>query len=456
MSKLRGLQLRKEVASVLKDYSHWSELAAPIAGGKAPSSPGAASSLPNRTINSPSVITLSTSPSCPSTITKRSKKAYNRTRNEFDDIMFDIEKFSQLSLDCTDSQENENVKADNNVADDSSDDYNFTYKKNDSIYLSSDNDDNDDIADDIDTQVSSTYIDADEDAEWDESQGIMSYEPPKKPIKIYSDNEVYCVPISSISTPARKPLHPITPTSTTSKSFGPAKREALVKEMYKRYNESAFNGRLPDNLSIIWSKRLLTTAGITRSKTLASGDRSSTIELSIKVVVDEQRLASTLLHEMCHVASWLIDGERKPPHGPSFWKWARVCEKSITGSQVTTCHSYDIHKPYKFKCTNESCQIMYSRHSKKGIDINRHRCGQCKSRLEYMGNFTSDGKLKQARECNGFSKYVKENFSAMKKQLNKENKNMSTSDIMKRLGTEYQSQKVSSSEETENRQMNYI
>lgn len=457
VSKLRGLQLRKEVVSVLKDYSHWSELAAPT-GGKTSSSPGelvTASSLPNRIIHSPSMIALSTSPSCPSTITKRSKKAYNRAHGEYDDLMFDIEKFSRLSLDCTDSQENNNEHTDNNGADDSSDDYNFTYKKNDSIYLS-DNDDNDDMADDVDTHVSSTYIDADEDAEWDENQGIISYEPPKKPIKVCNTDEVYCIPISSVSTPARKPLHAITPTSTTNKSFGPAKREALVKDMYKKYNEIAFNGKLPDNLGIIWSKRLLTTAGITRNKTLASGDRSSTIELSIKVVVDEQRLASTLLHEMCHVASWLVDGERKPPHGPSFWKWARVCENSITGSQVTTCHSYDIHKPYKFKCANESCQIMYSRHSKKGIDINRHRCGQCKSRLEYMGNFTSDGKLKQVRECNGFSKYVKEHFSAMKKQLSKEYRNISTSDIMKRLGVEYQSQKVSSLEEVENKQMNYI
>lgn len=27
----------------------------------------------------------------------------------------------------------------------------------------------------------------------------------------------------------------------------------------------------------------------------------------------------TLLHELCHVAAWLIDGELRPPHGARFW-----------------------------------------------------------------------------------------------------------------------------------------
>lgn len=435
VSMLRGLQLRREVVSVLKDYSHWSELAVPISGGKTHSSP---TEQVVRKAHSPAKVASYASPSCPSTVTKRSKKVYNNFSND-DDEMFDIEKFSQLSLTCADSQEKDDGAID-------------------LIDLNSDNDDDeeeevDDNGDDM--QASSTFVDADEDAEWDENVGIMSYEPPKKPIKVFDDDdEVYCIPVSSVTTPVRRPLCPITPT-TSSKVFGPAKREAMVKEMYRMYNASAFEGKLPDDLSITWSKKLLTTAGITRSRTLATGERSSAIELSIKVVVDEQRLASTLLHELCHVAAWLIDGERKPPHGPGFWKWARVCENSITGSQVTTCHSYDIHKPYKFKCTNDSCQIMYSRHSKKGIDINRHRCGQCKSRLEYLGNFTSDGKLKQTRECNGFSKYVKENFSEMKKQLSKGNKNIATTDVMKRLGAEYKSQKAST-EESENKQVNYI
>ena len=43
----------------------------------------------------------------------------------------------------------------------------------------------------------------------------------------------------------------------------------------------------------------------------------------------------------------------------------------------------------------------------------------------------------------------------MKKQLSKGNKNIATTDVMKRLGAEYKSQKAST-EESENQQVNYI
>jgi predicted SprT family Zn-dependent metalloprotease len=76
-----------------------------------------------------------------------------------------------------------------------------------------------------------------------------------------------------------------------------------------------FNNKLPLDLSIKWSKRLLTTAGITIMKLTKEGYKETRIELSIKVVDNEERLRNTLLHEMCHAAAFYIDGERKPPHG---------------------------------------------------------------------------------------------------------------------------------------------
>jgi predicted SprT family Zn-dependent metalloprotease len=44
----------------------------------------------------------------------------------------------------------------------------------------------------------------------------------------------------------------------------------------------------------------------------------ASIELSCKVVDSEYRLMNTLVHEMCHAATWLIDNTSKPPHGPQF------------------------------------------------------------------------------------------------------------------------------------------
>ena len=77
-------------------------------------------------------------------------------------------------------------------------------------------------------------------------------------------------------------------------------------------------------LKISWSSRLLTTAGITLCREIRLGkdnpqkQREAAIELSIKVVDTEIRLQETLLHELCHAATWIIDGVRKPPHGAEF------------------------------------------------------------------------------------------------------------------------------------------
>ena len=119
--------------------------------------------------------------------------------------------------------------------------------------------------------------------------------------------------------------------------------------------------------------------------------------LSEKVLDDSSRLRATLLHEMCHTASWLIDGEMKPPHGPGFWKWASICSASIPGMLVSTCHSYEIHRPYQYQCMD--CKHVYGRHSKRGNVVESQRCGICKGRLEFSGVFNSDGTVRENILC---------------------------------------------------------
>ena len=92
---------------------------------------------------------------------------------------------------------------------------------------------------------------------------------------------------------------------------------------------------------------------------------------------------------MCHAASWLIDGERKPPHGPGFWKWASICSANIPGMLVSTCHSYKIHKPYQYQCID--CKHVYGRHSKRSNFVENKCCGICKGKLEFSGKYNSDG-----------------------------------------------------------------
>jgi hypothetical protein len=58
------------------------------------------------------------------------------------------------------------------------------------------------------------------------------------------------------------------------------------------------------------------------------------------------RLASTLLHEMCHAAQFLVDNATKPPHGPAFQRWVKEVERFYPHLMITTCHNYEI----KYKC----------------------------------------------------------------------------------------------------------
>lgn len=82
-------------------------------------------------------------------------------------------------------------------------------------------------------------------------------------------------------------------------------RQKIVDAAFAEFNEIVFQGQL-SQVEVTWSKKLRTTAGITRlCCTKEKGrviKRSASIELSMKVLDDETRLRSTLLHECCHAA----------------------------------------------------------------------------------------------------------------------------------------------------------
>lgn len=111
--------------------------------------------------------------------------------------------------------------------------------------------------------------------------------------------------------------------------------------------------------------------------------RSAIVELSTKVVDDELRLQTTLLHELCHVAAWIIDGNLKPPHGPCFQKWVAIATQAIQPTiPITTKHTFEIHYKYSWECVNPSCSVtLIRRHNRRSIDIKRHVCGKCRGPL---------------------------------------------------------------------------
>ena len=161
--------------------------------------------------------------------------------------------------------------------------------------------------------------------------------------------------------------HDVKPTTEKLRSTATFRknRDTITSQTFSKFNKQVFHGAL-SSVIVTWSKKLNKTAGITRMRgKLGDGNghtRVAAIELSTKVIDDEERLRSTLLHEMCHAAQWLVDGVHKPPHGAIFKKWASKSMSKIRDVEVTTTHNYQI--AYKFAwvsliSNNKSCLTYF-------------------------------------------------------------------------------------------------
>ncbi|CDR36419.1 hypothetical protein NBRC10512_005954 [Rhodotorula toruloides] len=205
-----------------------------------------------------------------------------------------------------------------------------------------------------------------------------------------------------------QPLPPRTPSSTSSvPRLTPKDRQALPLLLIRELDKSVFRKRwdglrcldkkgeggrgkgLPEGIEVVWSKRLLKTAGRAtwkRSRTATmpgSPEKTTThqalVELSVKVTDTEAKLKHTLAHELCHLAAWAMDGEMKPPHGPAFKTWAKRVMLVRPDMEVTTTHSYEIVYKYRWQCTRATCGKIFSRHS-NSINPSTHGC-PCGSRI---------------------------------------------------------------------------
>ncbi|XP_026733919.1 acidic repeat-containing protein [Trichoplusia ni] len=198
-------------------------------------------------------------------------------------------------------------------------------------------------------------------------------------------------------------------------------REQLARRLYVEFNKGVFDDALDADMPILWDTKLRTTAGTTTNRLIknSKGDRirSSSIKLSTKVLDGPQRLRDTLIHEMCHAATWLIDSELRAGHGPLWNKWAKRALRVYPElGEISRCHDMEIHFKYSYKCTK--CGYSVQRHS-KSIDVTKKCCGYCKGTFELILNKKNkDGVVVStpARKgtTNEFALYVKENYAALK------------------------------------------
>eukprot|EP01066_Platyproteum_vivax_P014116 Platyproteum_vivax@DN6347_c0_g1_i1.p1 len=242
------------------------------------------------------------------------------------------------------------------------------------------------------------------------------YLPPKTP-KI--------LPPKTPKLPPKTPIHTSTPTVQSIKNMGrtPASvkerasfnknKEECARRWLAEFNLRVFDGQLPDVLEIRWNPRLMRTAG--QCVYWQRGeDRKIHIELSTKAIDSEYRLQKTLLHECCHAAQFWVDKEMRPPHGPAFKRWGAKASRVYPTLQVSTCHSYEIYAPHRYKCAQ--CNRTESRHSKSiGPD---KICRFCSGKIVYDGKYAPDGTPIKSRQSGPteYNRFVKERMSTLSKQ----------------------------------------
>ncbi|XP_077148437.1 germ cell nuclear acidic-1 protein-like isoform X2 [Ranitomeya variabilis] len=167
------------------------------------------------------------------------------------------------------------------------------------------------------------------------------------------------------------------PTSPYVMDFQETKHE-LVTRLFKLYNSTVFENKLPEsNIQIEWSNRLTVAAGYCIN-TIKDGDLYSTIKLSDKVCDSAERVRDILLHEMCHAACWHLNGVEFDGHGPF---WVQHTEQATRVHPelppVSVHHSYDIKYKYNYVCAG--CGDRVGRFTK--ISEEKRHCKKCESRL---------------------------------------------------------------------------
>jgi len=218
------------------------------------------------------------------------------------------------------------------------------------------------------------------------------------------------------------------------------KKEELAKRLYHLYNKQIFDGILPADMEITWNVRLTKTAGLCYSRRYKNKfgieTRSSRIELSSKVLDSGDRLRDTLIHEMCHAASWIISGYRDG-HGPLWRTWAeKAMQRFPELPVIDRCHSYQIRTKYNYVCV--SCNYTIGRHS-KSLDTEKKVCGHCHGRFKLVVNATNVSSAKPnsnkapatPKAPNAFALFVKENYKTHKKP------GVAHKDVMVALSTEF-------------------
>ena len=128
---------------------------------------------------------------------------------------------------------------------------------------------------------------------------------------------------------------------------------------------------------ISWNPNMRTTAG--KVKVCRKTRQGQWIQLNPHLLKNETDLDQTLMHELCHVADYVIYG--KLGHGPTWKHCMRLVER-----QVRRCHQYDTtglkrrHKRHPAKCNCRTYELTSIRVKKMQAGF-RYSCRNCRGTL---------------------------------------------------------------------------
>ncbi|KAM9274265.1 germ cell nuclear acidic protein isoform 2-T2 [Morus bassanus] len=208
-------------------------------------------------------------------------------------------------------------------------------------------------------------------------------------------------------------------------------KEELAQKLYCLYNSTIFEQKLPEKMMITWNKKMRKTAGycVTGQTEGPEAKRYARIELSEKVCDSADRLRDTLVHEVCHAATWLINGVRDG-HG-RFWRFYANKSAVIHPELpvLTRCHSYEINYKFIYECV--LCKATTGRHS-KSLDTERFVCTFCGGQLVLSQPTRKDGTPARTHLM-PFAKYVKENYGLTKRKQH----GLSHAEVMRKLSADF-------------------
>lgn len=154
--------------------------------------------------------------------------------------------------------------------------------------------------------------------------------------------------------------------------------EEQLRELYTEYNNLMFNGKLTEDITIEWSKRMTRSAGSCEQRINRLTQKVVEVKIKLGVAYHEEHpseVMDTLVHEMIHVNN-PNDG-----HGASFQADCRRINESF-GMSLKTRADKGVTPPVIYKC--KDCGATFGRFRKMSTTKYRHGCTEKGDNLELI------------------------------------------------------------------------